>query len=91
MHTDSLNDAIEQINRSTSFGNMASIFTTDGSEAREFRRTVRAGNVGVNIGVPAPSGYLPFGGMRDSFFGVLHPQIDSVDFFTDRKVTISRW
>jgi malonate-semialdehyde dehydrogenase (acetylating)/methylmalonate-semialdehyde dehydrogenase len=29
--------------------------------------------------------------MRESFFGVLHPQMDSVDFFTDRKVTISRW
>ena len=70
---------------------MASIFTTDGREAREFRRNVRAGNVGINIGVAAPSAYFPFGGMRDSFFGVLHPQIDCVDFFTDRKVVISRW
>jgi malonate-semialdehyde dehydrogenase (acetylating)/methylmalonate-semialdehyde dehydrogenase len=91
LQTDSLEEAIELINRSTNFGNMASIFTTDGREAREFRRNVRAGNVGINIGVAAPSAYFPFGGMRDSFFGVLHPQIDCVDFFTDRKVVISRW
>ncbi|HXW37597.1 MAG TPA: CoA-acylating methylmalonate-semialdehyde dehydrogenase [Nitrososphaerales archaeon] len=87
----SLDEAIEQINHATPYGNMASIFTTSGREAREFRRRVNAGNVGINVGVPAPSGYFPFGGMRDSFFGTLHPQIDSVDFFTDRKVTISRW
>ncbi len=91
IHLDSLDEAIETINHQTRFGNMASIFTTSGREAREFRRRVRAGNVGVNIGVAAPSAYFPFGGMRESFFGVLHPQVDSVDFFTDRKVTISRW
>lgn len=90
-HVDTLEDAIAHINGGTSFGNMASIFTTKGEEAREFRRSVSAGNVGINIGVAAPSAYFPFGGMRDSFFGVLHPQMDTVDFFTDRKVTIVRW
>ena len=91
IQVESLDDAVEIINRRTRFGNMASVFTTDGRQAREFRRQVRAGNVGINIGVAAPSAYFPFGGMRDSFFGVLHPQMDSVDFFTDRKVTTSRW
>jgi len=91
IHLDSLDAAIEVINKGTKFGNMASIFTTSGREARDFRRRVRAGNVGINIGVAAPSAYFPFGGMRESFFGVLHPQVDSVDFFTDRKITISRW
>ena len=91
IHVRSLDDAVDSINTRTRFGNMASIFTTDGGEAREFRRRVRAGNIGINIGVAAPSAYFPFGGMRESFFGVLHPQMDSVDFFTDRKVTVSRW
>ncbi|MDA4124894.1 MAG: CoA-acylating methylmalonate-semialdehyde dehydrogenase [Thaumarchaeota archaeon] len=91
MHAGSLDEAMEAINKGTKFGNMASIFTTKGAEAREFRRRVKAGNIGINIGVAAPSAYFPFGGMRDSFFGTLHPQMDSVDFFTDRKVTISRW
>ena len=91
IQTETLDEAIDQINGGTNFGNMASLFTTKGGEAREFRRQVRAGNIGINIGVAAPSAYFPFGGMRESFFGVLHPQMDSVDFFTDRKVTISRW
>lgn len=91
MRAGSLEEAIGWINRGTKFGNMASIFTTNGAEAREFRRGVRAGNVGVNIGVAAPSAHFPFGGMKESFFGILHPQVDSVDFFTDRKVTVSRW
>ena len=91
MHAETLDEAIEGINTGTRFGNAASIFTTNGKEAREFRRRVRAGNIGVNIGVAAPVAYFPFGGMRDSFFGVLHPQLDTVDFFTDRKVTITRW
>jgi malonate-semialdehyde dehydrogenase (acetylating)/methylmalonate-semialdehyde dehydrogenase len=87
----SLDKALDVINNGTNFGNMASVFTTSGRTAREFSREARAGNIGVNIGVAAPAAYFPFGGMRESFFGVLHPQIDTVDFFTDRKVTISRW
>jgi acyl-CoA reductase-like NAD-dependent aldehyde dehydrogenase len=39
----------------------------------------------------APVAYFPFGGMRESFLGVLHGQMDLVDFFTDRKVVIARW
>jgi malonate-semialdehyde dehydrogenase (acetylating)/methylmalonate-semialdehyde dehydrogenase len=35
---------------------------------------------------------FPFGGMKDSFFGDLHGQgRDGIEFFTDRKVVISRW
>jgi malonate-semialdehyde dehydrogenase (acetylating)/methylmalonate-semialdehyde dehydrogenase len=86
-----LDEAIEFINKGTNYGNAASIFTRNGGYAREFRRRVQAGNIGINIGVAAPVGYFPFGGMRESFFGVLHGQMDSVDFFADRKVVISRW
>jgi malonate-semialdehyde dehydrogenase (acetylating)/methylmalonate-semialdehyde dehydrogenase len=91
VQTENLDSAIELVNTSTSFGNMASIYTTNGGSAREFRERVNAGNVGVNIGVAAPPGYFPFGGKRDSFYGVLHGQLDCVDFFTDKKVTITRW
>ena len=36
--------------------------------------------------------YFPFGGARDSFFGDLkvHGR-DAFEFYTDKKVTISRW
>ena len=91
MPISNLDAGIDRINKSTNFGNAASIFTSSGRSAREFRRRVQAGNIGVNVGVVAPMAYFPFGGMRDSFFGVLHGQIDSIDFFTDRKVVISRW
>ncbi len=91
VEVEDLDEAIRWINTNSEFGNAASIFTRDGGNAREFRRRVQAGNIGINIGVAAPVGYFPFGGMRDSFFGVLHGQMESIDFFTDRKVIISRW
>jgi len=86
-----LDQAVDFINSSTNYGNAASIFTTNGASAREFRRRVKAGNIGINVGVAAPVAFFPFGGMRDSFYGVLHGQMDSIDFFTDRKVIISHW
>jgi len=91
VEVEDLDEAIQWINTNSEFGNAASIFTRDGGNAREFRRRVQAGNIGINVGVAAPVGYFPFGGMRESFFGVLHGQMESIDFFTDRKVVISRW
>jgi malonate-semialdehyde dehydrogenase (acetylating)/methylmalonate-semialdehyde dehydrogenase len=91
MTVPNLDAGIDRINKSTNFGNAASIFTSSGHNAREFRRRVQAGNIGVNVGVVAAMAFFPFGGMRDSFFGVLHGQMDSIDFFTDRKVVITRW
>ena len=91
MKADTFEDAIDLIN-SSKFGNGASIFTTNGNYAREFKYNVNAGNIGVNIGVAAPSASFPFGGQKDSFFGDLHGQgADSIEFFTERKVVIERW
>lgn len=86
-----LDDAIEMINTKTNYGNEACIFTSSGKNAREFRRSVRVGNIGINIGIAAPMAFFPFAGFRESFFGILHGQIDCVDFFTDKKVIASRW
>jgi len=90
MRTEDLDEAIELVN-STGYGNASSIFTSDGRNAREYRRKVKAGNIGVNIGIAAPMAFFPFGGMKDSFFGIVHGQIDSLDFFTDKKIVIVRW
>ena len=72
--------------------NATSIFTSSGKAAREFAHRAPASMVGVNIGVAAPMAYFPFGGARDSFFGDLkvHGR-DAFAFYTDQKVTISRW
>lgn len=90
IRAETLDDAIEMINENP-YGNAASIFTSSGRVAREFRRRVNVGNIGINIGVAAPMAFFPFAGRKDSFFGVLHGQIDSIDFFTDKKVVITRW
>ena len=48
--------------------------------------------VGINIGVPASMAWFPFNGWDDSFFGDLHMQgREGVQFFTQLKVTTSRW
>jgi malonate-semialdehyde dehydrogenase (acetylating)/methylmalonate-semialdehyde dehydrogenase len=74
------------------YGNASSIFTSSGKWAREFKYKVRCGNIGINIGVVAPMAFFPFSGSKDSFFGDLHGQgRDAIDFFTEKKVVISRW
>jgi malonate-semialdehyde dehydrogenase (acetylating)/methylmalonate-semialdehyde dehydrogenase len=86
-----LDEAIAAVNRSA-FGNMACIFTSSGAAARKFRYEVRAGNVGVNIGVAAPMAFFPFSGWKGSFFGDLHAQgHDAVEFYMDKKVVVERW
>jgi len=90
-HVKTLDDAIAAVNAS-SFGNMACIFTSSGSAARKFRYEVRAGNVGVNIGVAAPMAFFPFSGWKGSFFGDLHAQgRDAIEFFMDKKIVVERW
>jgi malonate-semialdehyde dehydrogenase (acetylating)/methylmalonate-semialdehyde dehydrogenase len=86
-----IDEAIALVNRST-YGNAASIFTRSGRYAREFRRRVEAGMLGVNVGVAAPMAFFPFAGWKGSFYGDLHATgADSIAFYTRRKVITSRW
>jgi malonate-semialdehyde dehydrogenase (acetylating)/methylmalonate-semialdehyde dehydrogenase len=88
---ESLEDAIAMM-RSHPNANATSIFTSSGKAAREFARLASPSMVGVNIGVASPMAYFPFGGAKDSFFGDLkvHGR-DAFEFYTDKKVVISRW
>jgi malonate-semialdehyde dehydrogenase (acetylating)/methylmalonate-semialdehyde dehydrogenase len=87
----SLDEAIEIANRSR-YGNASSIFTRDGGSAREFAARIQVGMAGINIGIAAPMAFFPFGGVKDSIFGDLrcHGK-DAVAFYTQQRVTISRW
>lgn len=91
MHMEDLDAAVELANKSP-YGNGASIFTRSGKAAREFKHRIKCGMVGINIGVPASMAWFPFNGWNDSFFGDLHMQgKEGVQFFTQLKVTTSRW
>jgi malonate-semialdehyde dehydrogenase (acetylating)/methylmalonate-semialdehyde dehydrogenase len=91
MRMDDLDQAIELANASA-YGNGASIFTSSGGAAREFKHRVKAGMVGINVGVPATMAMFPFTGWDASFFGDLHIQgRESVQFYTQQKVITSRW
>ncbi len=91
MRMEDLDQAIELANRSA-YGNGAAIFTSSGGAAREFKHRVKAGMVGINVGVPATMAMFPFSGWDASFFGDLHIQgREAVQFYTQQKVVTSRW
>ena len=91
MRMEDLGMAIETTNRSA-YGNGASIFTSSGAAAREFKHRVKAGMVGINDRVPATMAMFPFTGWDASFYGDLHIQgREAVQFYTQQKVVTARW
>jgi malonate-semialdehyde dehydrogenase (acetylating)/methylmalonate-semialdehyde dehydrogenase len=87
----SLEQALE-VGRRSPYGNGASIFTSSGHAARQFKQQFNAGMIGINVGVPAPMAWFPFTGWNQSFFGDLHVQgTESVQFYTRQKTTTTRW
>ena len=90
-HVETLGEAIDQANQ-MALGNMAVIFTQSGRAAREFRERVEAGMCGINVPVAQPFAFFPFSGWKGSFFGDLHVHgTDGVDFYTRKKVVVTRW
>ena len=91
MRMEDLDQAIALANQSA-YGNGASIFTNSGVAAREFKHRVKAGMIGINVGVPATMAMFPFTGWDDSFYGDLHIQgREGVQFYTQQKVVSTRW
>jgi malonate-semialdehyde dehydrogenase (acetylating)/methylmalonate-semialdehyde dehydrogenase len=86
-----LREAVEIV-RESEYANATAIFTSSGKAARDFRHACGVSMIGVNVGVAAPMAFFPFGGAKASFFGDLKAHgKDSVRFYTDQKVIISRW
>jgi malonate-semialdehyde dehydrogenase (acetylating)/methylmalonate-semialdehyde dehydrogenase len=87
----SIDDAVDLMHR-VHYGNSTGLFTSSGRAAREFRYKAGISMIGINIGVAAPMAFFPFGGARSSFYGDLKAQgRDAIDFYTDKRVVISRW
>lgn len=91
MKANTLDEAIGYINRHQ-YGNGASIYTQNGYWAREFKLKAEAGMIGVNIGIPAPVAFLPFGGMKNSQFADIKAQGKAiVNFYTQDKIITERF
>jgi malonate-semialdehyde dehydrogenase (acetylating)/methylmalonate-semialdehyde dehydrogenase len=87
----SLDEAIAIINEHQ-YGNGASIYTQNGYYARKFKLEANAGMLGINVGIPAPVAYLPFGGMKSSQFADIKAQGKAViNFFTEDKIITERY
>jgi len=91
MTVESLDEALALVNRHP-YGNGTAIFTRDGFSAREYTEKVQVGMVGINIPIPVPIAYHPFGGWKLSSFGDtnMHGE-ESINFYTRRKTVTSKW
>ncbi len=86
-----LTEAIETANASK-LANGACLYTDSAAAIRQFRETIDAGMLGVNVGVPAPMAFFPFSGYKDSFYGDLHVNgTDGFEFYTRKKVLTARY
>lgn len=85
-------DTVIGLIRDQEFGNGACIFTQNLYYTEKFINQADVGMVGVNVGIPAPHPYLPFGGIKDSHLGTDKVQgKDGVDFFTQNKIATIRF
>lgn len=91
MKFDDLDQAIAAINEHQ-YGNGASIYTQNGYYARRFKLETLAGMIGINVGIPAPVAYLPFGGTKASLQADVKCQSrEVINFFTEKKIVTSRY
>ncbi|KAB0799507.1 hypothetical protein PPYR_07387 [Photinus pyralis] len=91
VHADTMEEAIEIIN-SNPYGNGTAIFTTSGSNARQFVNEIDVGQVGVNVPIPVPLPMFSFTGSRGSFWGDLHFYgKQGLNFYTQTKTITSMW
>jgi malonate-semialdehyde dehydrogenase (acetylating)/methylmalonate-semialdehyde dehydrogenase len=91
LKAESLDEAIKIIN-DNQYGNGASIYTQNGYYARKFKLETQCGMIGINIGIPAPVAYLPFGGMKESQFADIKAQGKAiVNFFTEPRIVTERF
>ena len=91
MRFKTLDEAIAAINEHP-YGNGASLYTKNGGAARHFELHTQCGMIGINVGVPAPVAYFPFGGCKASNFSDIKAQgARGVDFFTEEKIITRRF
>ncbi len=91
LKVESLDEAVRIINEHQ-YANACSIYTQNGYYARKFKLEANCGMVGVNVGIPAPVPFLPFGGMDDSMVCDIKMQgSPAFSFFTENKIIVERY
>ncbi len=91
LKVNSLDEAIKIIN-DHQYANACSIYTQNGYYARKFKLEANCGMIGVNVGIPAPVPFLPFGGMDDSMICDIKMQgKPAFNFYTENKVVVERF
>ena len=91
LKADSLDQAIKIIN-DHQYANACSIYTQNGYYARKFKLQAKCGMIGINVGIPAPVPFLPFGGMDNSMICDIKMQGKSaIAFYTENKVIVERY
>jgi malonate-semialdehyde dehydrogenase (acetylating) / methylmalonate-semialdehyde dehydrogenase len=91
MRVKNLDEALALINQNQ-FGNGTAIFTQNGEVAHYFAHHVHVGMVGVNVPIPVPVTFHPFGGWKKSVFGDINMHGEqSIQFYTKTKTVTVRW
>ncbi len=91
LRVETLDQAIALENASP-YGNAAALFTSSGAAAAHFEQHVRAGMVGINIGVPVPREPFAFGGWNDSRFGIGDiTGRDAIGFWSKTRKITRKW
>jgi malonate-semialdehyde dehydrogenase (acetylating)/methylmalonate-semialdehyde dehydrogenase len=89
----SLDDAITLIN-ANEYGNGVAIFTNSGNEALYFRKSIEAGQIGINVPIPVPLPIFSFTGNKKSIAGggvsTFYGQ-PGLNFYTQTKTVTSLW
>ena len=86
-----LDEAIRIIN-DHQYANACSIYTQNGYHARKFKLEAECGMIGINVGIPAPVPFLPFGGMNESMICDIKMQGKAgINFFTENKIVVERY
>lgn len=86
---DTLDEALSLANDSR-YGLSSSIFTADLKTARKYIREMQTGMVHVNIHTGFKDPSLPFGGWKESGFGLPENSRTGLEFFLDRKAVYLR-
>jgi len=91
LKANSLDQAIKIIN-DHQYANACSIYTQNGYYARKFKLQAKCGMIGINVGIPAPVPFLPFGGTDNSMICDIKMQGKSaISFYTENKVIVERY